>query len=212
MNFRYPVYLDLTSKRCLVTGEGYEVAGKVKALGEAGAVVRYVNETAVPEIQDLVQDGFISWERRSFMPADLDGCFLVITSRPNNADIFRMAEERGILCNAVDDPKNCRFSHGSIHRQGQLTIGISTNGVAPAVAVRLKEKLQREVGPEYRELLDLLTQLRGQITSEVKGFDARKELWYQIVDSEALALFRTGEADRATSLVRQMVAEVISST
>ncbi len=212
MNFRYPVYLDLTGKRCLVTGEGYEVAGKVKALAEAGAAVRYVNETAVPEIQDLVQDGLILWARRNFVPADLDGCFLVITSRPDNADIFRMAEERGILCNAVDDPKNCRFSHGSIHRQGELTIGISTNGVAPAIAVRLKEKLQREVGPEYKELLDLLTQLRGQITAEVEGFERRKDLWYRIVDSEALALFRTGQAERATSLVRQMVAEAINST
>ena len=212
MNFRYPIYLDLTGKRCVVTGEGYEVAGKVRALTEAGADVMYVNETAVLEILDLVQDGRIRWERRGFEPSDLQGCFLVITSRPDNAEIFRMAEESGILCNAVDDPRNCRFSHGSIHRQGELTIGISTNGTAPAIAVRLKEKLQREVGPEYKQLLDLLVQLRPSITSQVNGFEMRKDLWYRIVDSDALALFRVGEADAAVALVNQMVADAISST
>ena len=45
MNFRFPVFLDVTGKRCLVTGEGYEVAGKVKALIDAGAETLYINPT-----------------------------------------------------------------------------------------------------------------------------------------------------------------------
>ena len=37
MNFRYPIFLDLTGKNCLVTGEGYEVAVKVQDLVDAPA-------------------------------------------------------------------------------------------------------------------------------------------------------------------------------
>ena len=37
MNFRYPIFLDLTGKKCLVTGEGYEVAFKVQNLVDCSA-------------------------------------------------------------------------------------------------------------------------------------------------------------------------------
>ena len=54
MNFRYPIFLDLTGKKCVVTGEGYEVAGKIRALAEASADVLYINLDAVPEIVNLL--------------------------------------------------------------------------------------------------------------------------------------------------------------
>lgn len=205
MNFRYPIFLDLTGKRCVVTGEGYEVAGKVRTLAEASANVFYINPEAVPDIRELAKNGAIRWEPRTFRPQDLDGCFLVITSCPNNAEIFRLAEEHRVLCNAVDDPKHCRYSYGSIHRQGDLTIGISTNGVAPAVAVRLKQRFQNEIGPEYKELLELLRQLRPEINRRISDFQKRKGLWYQIVDSEALTLLRAGQQGAAQDLIRQLV-------
>lgn len=205
VNFRYPIFLDLTGKKCVVTGEGYEVAGKVRALAEASADVLYINHDAVPEIRELVESRAIRWEPRDFYPEDLDGCFLVITSRPNNAEIFRLAEERKVLCNAVDDPKHCRYSYGSIHRQGDLTIGISTNGVAPAIAVRLKQRFQNEIGPEYKELLEILRQLRPEINRRIGDFEDRKKLWYQIVDSEVLALLRGGQQQAAYNLIHSLV-------
>lgn len=212
MNFRYPIYLDLTGKRCVVAGEGSEVAAKVKELVDASANVVYINSTAVSQIRELIDEGKLTWERRDFSPDDLHNCFLIVTSRPDNAEIFRLAEERRVLCNSVDDPKNCRFSHGSIHRQGDLTIGISTNGTAPALAVRLKEMLQREVGPEYGSLLDLLVQIRPEINARLKSVEARKNLWYRIVDSEVLALFRQGEDEQAKQLVHNMIERAVSST
>lgn len=185
---------------------------KVAALVEVGADVTYIHPTAATEILELIEAGQVRWLQRDFLPDDLDGCFLLITGRPDNAEIFRLAEARSVLCNSVDDPKNCRFSHGSIHRQGDLTIGISTNGTAPAVAVRIKELLQREVGPEYKQLLDLLVEVRPEINSQLKSFDLRKQLWYRIVDSEALALFRQGDAEAATQVVRSLIQQAVSST
>ena len=205
MNFRYPVFLDLTGKKCVITGEGYEVAGKVRALAEAEANVYYINPDAVPEIRELALQGMICWEVRDFHPKDLDDCFLIITSGPNNAGIFHLAEERKVLCNAVDDPKHCRYSYGSIHRQGDLTIGISTNGVAPAVAVRLKQRFQNEIGPEYKALLEILRRLRPEINRRISNFENRKKLWYQIVDSEALALLRAGQPEAARDLIQNLV-------
>ncbi|MDQ2843470.1 MAG: bifunctional precorrin-2 dehydrogenase/sirohydrochlorin ferrochelatase [Acidobacteriota bacterium] len=212
MNFRYPIFLDLAGKKCLVTGEGYEVPQKVQALVDTSANVVYVNPQADPKIEALSEAGLIRWETRNFEPKDLAGCFLVITDREDNSDIFRLAEEQQILCNAVDDPSNCRFSFGSVHRQGDLTVAISTNGWAPAVAVRLREKLEREVGPEYGALLTILKAVRPEITSRIAEFSARRELWYRIVDSDALPLLREHQTEAATAKICQMIEDAVSST
>ena len=212
MNFRFPVFLDLTGKNCLITGEGYEVPSKVQALVDASAIVTYIHPAADPQIEVLAAAGLVHWEQRAFEQDDLKNRFLVITDREDNAEIFRMAEEQRVLCNAVDDPTNCRFSFGAIHRQGELTIAISTNGWAPAVAVRLKQFLQREVGPEYAAFLELLKAIRPEITSRIADFGSRRDLWYCIVDSDVLNLLRNRQDEAASALIRRMVDEAVNST
>jgi siroheme synthase-like protein len=212
VNFRYPIFLDLTGKNCLVTGEGYEVAGKVRALVDAGAHVTYVNPNAEDSIQELARQARITWKRREFRPRDLKGCFLVITDRDDNSRIFRLAEQERVLCNAVDDPSNCRFSFGSLHRQGDLTIAISTNGQAPAVAVRLRQKFQREIGPEYAALLAMLRVFRPVITESIPDFSARRALWYRIVDSSALSQVRQGQIEQAAELICTMIDETVAAS
>ncbi len=211
MNFRYPIFLDLTGKKCVVTGEGFEIAVKVRALLAAAATVTYVHPSAEPVIEELANKGSIHWERRDFMPGDLDGCFLVITDLDDNSEVFKLAEARNVLCNAVDDPPNCRFSFGSIHRQGDLSIAVSTNGRAPAVAVRLRQWLEREIGPEYGDLLRLMKEFRPQVNGQICDFDARKELWYKIVDSDVLNLLREGKEPEAARQIQLLIEEAISS-
>jgi precorrin-2 dehydrogenase / sirohydrochlorin ferrochelatase len=212
VNFRYPIFLDLSGKKCLVTGEGYEVAGKVRALVAAGAQVTYVNPTAEDSIHELAMQSRIVWKSREFHPDDLKDCFLVITDRGDNNEVFRLAEQRCVLCNAVDDPANCRFTFGSLHRQGDLTIAISTNGQAPAVAVRLKQKLEREIGPEYAALLAMLRVYRPVITKSIPDFGARRDLWYRIVDSSALSLLRRGRIEIAAETICELIDQAISAS
>ena len=209
MNFRYPIFLDLSGKTCLVVGEGHEIAGKVQGLVHAGATVRYVNPRAEAAIEALATAGLISWERREFEERDLDGCFLAIADCKDNAEIFRLAEERRVLINAVDDPEHCRFSFGSVHRRGDLTIAISTNGAAPALAVRLRERLEREIGAEYGELLRMLQDARSEIGSRIADFGARRALWYRIVDSDVLDKLRLEQREAAERALRQMIEEAV---
>ena len=212
MNFRYPVFLDLAGKNCLVAGEGFEIAAKVKALVEASANVIYVNPRAEPKIEQLAQAGLIRWHARQFEPGDLSDCFLVISDLDDNSEVFRLAEEQQILCNAVDDPQNCRFSSGSILRRGDLTIAISTNGWAPALAVRLREQFEREIGPEYGEFLYLLQELRPEISSRFADFATRRELWYRIIDSDILAMLGRGDKEKAQQKMRAILEGPLSNT
>jgi precorrin-2 dehydrogenase/sirohydrochlorin ferrochelatase len=191
LDFRYPIFLNLTGKKCLVVGQHPELAAKIQVLRDAGALVEH--------------------RPRDFEPADLSGCFLVITSLPDNSEVFRLCEERNILCNSVDDPEHCRFSFGSVHRDGDLTIAISTNGVAPALAVRLRERIGSKLGPEYGKFLALMKELRPEIQSRIADFNARRDLWYRIIDSEALPLLRSNQPEAARALIQQLISSTSRS-
>lgn len=207
MNFRYPIFLDVEGKRCLVTGEGFEIAAKIRMLVSRGARVTYVNPTADEAIAALAAEERITWHARNFQSTDLDECLLVITDLPDNAGIFGLAEERKILCNAVDDPAHCRFSFGSVVSRDDLTIAISTNGIAPALAMRLRERLEREVGEEYAQFVAILGELRPEITRSISKFEERKALWYRLLDSPALDAIRKGRPGEARQLLRSLLEE-----
>ena len=211
MNFRYPVFLDVAGKRCLVTGEGYEIPPKVHTLVQRGAQVVYVNPAAEESIAKLAYEGRLTWHRRSFEAEDLKGCLLVITDQEDNSEVFQLAEARNVLCNAADDPEFCRFSFGSVVSRDNLTLAISTNGIAPALAVRLRERLEQEIGQEYAHFVRILEGLRGEITHSISDFSTRRALWYRLVDSEALPLIRQGQTAEATQLLRNMIDEAQST-
>jgi len=205
MNFRYPIFLDLTGKHCIVIGDGYEVPGKVRTLVECGAEVTYINPTAEHSIAELAAAGRLRWEQRGFLASDLDNCFLLLTDQADNSEVFHLAEQRNVLCNAADDPGFCRFSFGSTVSRGNLTIAISTNGVAPALAVRLRQRLEREIGPEYSAFTAMLSEFRPEITGAIDDFETRRDLWYKLIDSAALELIRQEKPDEARRLLCEMI-------
>ena len=51
------------------------------------------------------------------------------------------AERRAVFVNAVDDPANASVYLGGVVRRGGVTLGISTDGAAPALAGLLREAL-----------------------------------------------------------------------
>jgi precorrin-2 dehydrogenase/sirohydrochlorin ferrochelatase len=146
--------------------------------------------------------------RRGFEASDLAGVWLVMSHTKDKADnvaIYAQAEATGILCNSVDDPDHCSFILPSVVRRGDLIIGISTSGTAPALGVRIKQKLNLEYGEEYAEFLAILRSIRSSITAGFASFDLRKKLWYNLMDSSALQLMRDEKPDEARAEIKQLV-------
>src|SRR5580692_10446136 len=168
----FPMFVKLKSRLVVVIGGGNVAEEKIPGLLSAGARLRLVAPSTTPQIAEWVRFGKIQWLPKKFAPADLQGAFLVIaaTSAPGvNASVFREAEARGILCNAVDDIKNCHFYYGSIVQRGDLQIAISTNGKSPALAQRLRKELEQQFGAEYALWLEWLGSARE--TLRARGGD-----------------------------------------
>jgi precorrin-2 dehydrogenase/sirohydrochlorin ferrochelatase len=186
----FPMFLKLEGRRCLVVGAGSVAEGKIKGLLEAGASIHVVAPNAVDVIQKWAWQGTLTWKARNFEPSDLDGMLLVIaaTSSPEvNAQVFKEARERKVLCNSVDDPENCDFYYPAVVRRGDLQIAISTNGRSPALAQRLRLELEEQFGPEYETWLAELGSAREQLMAETLDGEARRKLLHELASREGFA-------------------------
>ena len=118
---------------------------------------------------------------------------------------WQEATEGNILFNSVDDPPHCNFIAPAIVRRGDLTVALSTGGKAPALAVRLREWLERELGPEHARFLELAGRLRGPLARRYPEFGERKARWYRLLDSDVLYLLRQGEEATARQRMIQIM-------
>lgn len=208
MTTYYPIYLQLQDQPCVVVGGGKIAEGKVEGLLAAGARVTVVAPDLTSHLHELARRNEIAHLTRRYQPGDLAGAFLVICATDEaevNHQVWQEASAHGQLVNVVDDPPRCNFIAPAILRNGDLTIAISTAGKAPALAVRLKERLQQELGPEYGRFLELAGQLREPLAQRFPDLETRKALWYELVDSEALDLLARGEDAAAMELISEIV-------
>ncbi|SRR5712692_183452 len=188
----FPIFLKLKGRLVVVVGGGIVAEGKLFGLLSAGARVRVISPAITSAIAERVRKREIDWLPKTFAPGDLAGAYLVIaaTSAPGvNEAVFREAETRGILCNAVDDIEHCHFYYGSIVQRGDLQIAISTNGKSPALAQRLRKELEAQFGPQYEMWLEWLGAAREFLRASSDDVDSNKKLLHHLASRSAFVQF-----------------------
>jgi uroporphyrin-III C-methyltransferase/precorrin-2 dehydrogenase/sirohydrochlorin ferrochelatase len=205
----YPAFLDLRGRRVVVVGGGAVAEQKVGGLLAAGARVTVVSPETTLGLADLAAQGSVEVRRRPYRAGDLTGAWLAITAtddRAANATVWAEAEQEGVLLNAVDDLDHCSFIAPAIHREGDITVAVSTAGKSPALAVRLRERISRVIGRAEARLCELLGELRPELAERVPDARARSALWYRIVDSDAIEFIRRGDTAGARRRVQELAA------
>jgi uroporphyrin-III C-methyltransferase/precorrin-2 dehydrogenase/sirohydrochlorin ferrochelatase len=140
MSDLFPVFLKLRGRRVLLVGGGTVASGKLRPLIDAGADVTVV----APQIADAIRTSGVTFDVRPFEPTDLDGAWFVVAAatRDVNRHVAEAAEARRIFVNAVDDVENASVYAGAILRRAGVTVAISTDGHAPALAGLIREALE----------------------------------------------------------------------
>jgi uroporphyrin-III C-methyltransferase/precorrin-2 dehydrogenase/sirohydrochlorin ferrochelatase len=136
----FPAFLKLAGRKVIVVGAGPVGASKIDALVTAGADVTVI----APDVVDAVADAPVRIERRRFRPSDLEGAWFAVAAAPPdvNREVGAAAEARHVFVNAVDDLANATAYLGGVVRKSGVTLAISTDGRAPALAGLLREGLE----------------------------------------------------------------------
>ena len=204
----YPVFLNLRGRRAVVIGGGAIAEQKVRGLLAAGAHVTVVSPETTVGLSDLVAGNGIEHRRRPYRAGDLAGAWLAIAAtddRAVNAAVWVEAEQAGVLLNAVDDGEHCSFIAPAIHREGDITVAVSTSGKSPALAARLRRRIANMIGAVEARFCALLGELRPALAARVPDARARTAQWYRIVDSDAIEFVRRGDDEGARRRIDQLL-------
>jgi uroporphyrin-III C-methyltransferase/precorrin-2 dehydrogenase/sirohydrochlorin ferrochelatase len=156
----YPVFLHLRGRPALLVGGGRVASGKIEALLTAGARVTVV----APRIDASLRRQDVRIVERAFEPSDLDGQWFAVAAAPAdvNRKVALAAEERRVFVNAVDDADSASAYLGGVLRKAGVTLAISTDGRAPALAGLLREALEAVLPPDLDAWVRTAEGLRAQ--------------------------------------------------
>jgi uroporphyrin-III C-methyltransferase/precorrin-2 dehydrogenase/sirohydrochlorin ferrochelatase len=172
-----PVFLNLFGRRVLVVGGGPVAAAKIAQLIAAGAVASDIRLVAPDVVEDIARSGVVI-DRRPFVSTDLDGAWLVVAAGPPevNREVARAAEARQVFVNAVDDPANASAYLGGVVRRAGVTVAISTDGAAPALAGLLREALAAVLPEDLEAWVHAAQRARAQWRARGVPIEERRRL------------------------------------
>ncbi|MBU2536290.1 MAG: bifunctional precorrin-2 dehydrogenase/sirohydrochlorin ferrochelatase [Chloroflexi bacterium] len=195
----YPVFLNISGRKCVVVGGGQVALRKVKVLLEHGADVKVISPDPCPELVQLAESGEIRSLNREYRTGDLAGVFVAVAATDDseiNQRVVTEARKGAILVNVVDDAENSDFIVPSYLRRGQVTIAVSTAGKSPALARKIRSRLEKELGDEYALLALLINEVRAEIKRE--GIKIDGDGWQEALDlDQLLGQLRRGEREKA---------------
>jgi precorrin-2 dehydrogenase/sirohydrochlorin ferrochelatase len=194
----YPVFLDLSGRRCVIIGGGLIAEGKVRNLLDHTGSITLVSPTATPQLAEWAQQGKIVWRPRKYQPGDLVDAFLAIAATDDtevNRTIAAEAEAQKVLLNVVDYTPLCVFIAPSVVKRGNVTVAISTGGASPALARKLRETLEGSEILDYAELAPLLSRARQEVKSQ--GLQVSPDRWQHHINIDLIRMVREGREDEA---------------
>jgi len=148
----YPLFLDLTDKLCIVVGGGAVAERKARGLLNAGARVRLISPEVTRGVRRLARQGKIEVVPREYQEGDLDGAALAIAAtnaREVNMRVKGESKRLSIPLNVADRPDLGDFIVPAVVRKGPVVVAVSTSGLLPVLARRLKEEIDLKLSADY---------------------------------------------------------------
>jgi precorrin-2 dehydrogenase/sirohydrochlorin ferrochelatase len=200
----YPVFLDVTGRRCAVIGGGAVAERKVAGLIEAGARVTVVAPELTKRLSAWVRQRAIRHVAREYRSGDLAGqrlAFIAVDGTRVSAAVAREGRERGIWVNSADDPARCDFILPGVVRRGLLTVAVSSGGSSPALTRAIREELEGYFTKDYAGLARVTAAARQELRR--RGERATADAWNRALDGDLRRLVAEGRERQAKARLLQ---------
>lgn len=198
----YPVSLVITGQPCLVVGGGPVAARKAEGLARSGARVTVV----APEVDPAIGRLPVAVEQRPYQAGEAGHYRLVVTATgvPEvDTSVAADASAAGVWVNSADDAQHCTFLLPAVHRDGPVTVAVSTGGASPALATWLRRQLAEACGEGLGVLAELLEEARRKV--QASGRPTESVDWRSILDGPLPGLVREGRLKEARRLLDQAI-------
>jgi len=200
----YPVFLDLRERRVLLVGGGAVAMRKAALLARAGARLAVVAphiDSALGALADVVH-------ARTFVADDvIDAAFVVAATDDAavNAEVAAAARLRNIPVNVVDAPALCTAILPAIVDRDPVLVAIGTQGAAPVLARRLRERIETLLDPSLGALAALCARWRERVRARLPTIPLRRAFWERVVDGAPARALQSGQAQGAEQAVARLL-------
>ena len=195
MTLRYPVLVDLAGRRVLVVGGGSVATRKVRGLLAVAAEVTVCAPRLTEELSLLVDEGTLAWRHQHYEPAMAGDPWAFVVAATSdaavNGRVVADATAGGIWANDATSPNGGPAALPAVHRDGPITLTVSTDGVAPGAAAWLRDVAAAAIQPEHVTAVALAAEVRAESPA------AGRPDWRAAVDSGMLSLIREGHPAEA---------------
>lgn len=191
---RFPAFLDLKGRRVVIFGGGEAAAQKSRLFLSAGADLLIVSEKISPDLRAEFGEMAGILERAP-VRSDLIGASLAVIAGLETAEAKRLAalaREEGALVNMVDAPDHSDFITPSIIDRGDVVVAISTDGAAPVLGRRLREKIEALLPARLGDLARFAKSFRPAVAGKIAP-PARRKFWEHFFDGPIAARVLAGD-------------------
>ena len=151
----FPAFLDIRDRKVIVIGGNLSALKKAELMFRAGARVCVLNSKSEKSTEVIPVNTPYEIFDRHWEPSDFADTVIIISAisdEEENTSIAHYAKLNGSLFNAVDKPKISNFTTPAIVERGDIVIGVSTGGIAPVLARRVRLAIDSAL-PENLDLI-----------------------------------------------------------
>ena len=199
-----PLFADLAGRPCLVVGGGTVAKRRTDLLLAAGARVTLIAPEVDIELLRHAAAGKIVIRQERFEAQALGDYWLVVAAtddRELNARVAAAAEAACKFCNVVDDPEHCSFIMPAIVDRDPVTIAVSTGGLSPVLARRVKGLIETMLPVRLGSLAALAGRWRERVKAALPDADRRRQFWQSVLKAKPAELSFAGrDADAEAAL------------
>jgi siroheme synthase-like protein len=209
----YPIELDLRGRAVLVVGLGPVGRRKAGALAAVGARVIAVDPAPAGAGSDAgMGTGAIEVRSERYRAAHLKGVTLAFAAATPavNRRVVADARRRKIWVCSASDPGAGDFTVPAVWREGPLTLTVATGGASPALAVALRDRAVRALGPAAAGLAGLLAELRGTVRARLAAPAARRRLLARWADPCWLELWTSAGPEAVRQALVRTLDEAVA--
>jgi len=86
-----------------------------------------------------------------------------------------------------------------------MSLAVSTGGSSPALARRMRERMEEIIGAEYGILIEILAELRPELIAKFPSGQARLQAALRVVDSNILQVIQHQGRNAALNYAREQL-------
>lgn len=174
----FPFFEDIEKKNILIVGGGKVAEEKFFRLYPFTDHITIVAKEIIFSVPKNIEVLEKEFEEKDL--AHIHICIAATNDRGTNYIIAQLCHQKGIKVNVVDDGELCDFIFPSLVKKGDLVIGISTGGKAPAVASYLREQLEANFPECTDEIMESLGNIRPFLVEKISNHKVRGTVMKQL--------------------------------